>query len=210
MVIYCVAIGCKNEQDKRKISFHGFPFKRPEVLNLWIKAVRRENWTPYKTSKLCGEHFHPFDYIIKQGCTTKLLKPDAVPSVFSYPAHLLPKIATPRRKIKKLAESVDVHNNYVINDSATSMDIIDLSSTSASSSQVRKMINRETQTDSNKMNILLQRKVKTLKQKVKRRDVKITNMKDVINEISKSGHSNENLDELNEELTFHPKGKLTR
>lgn len=39
----------------------------------------------------------------------------------------------------------------------------------------------------------LQRKVKTLKQKVRRRDLKIFSMKEVIEKISKSGFSNENL-----------------
>lgn len=81
---------------------------------------------------------------------------------------------------------------------------IDLPSTSTSNSQVRTLIDRETQTVSYNKDILLRRKVKTLKQKVKRRDVKISNMKDVIRSISKSGHSNENLDEV---LKKHFEGK---
>ncbi|KAG5883930.1 hypothetical protein JTB14_003752 [Gonioctena quinquepunctata] len=85
MVIYCIAFGCKNEQDYRQISFHGFPFKRPDILELWIKAVRRENWAPSRSSKLCGDHFLPTDYMVKPGCSTKRLKPNAVPTVFSYP-----------------------------------------------------------------------------------------------------------------------------
>ncbi|CAG9819550.1 unnamed protein product [Phaedon cochleariae] len=35
------------------------------ILELWIKAVRRENWTPSKMSKLCGEHFLPTDYLFR-------------------------------------------------------------------------------------------------------------------------------------------------
>ena len=42
--------------------------------------------------------------------------------------------------------------------------------------------------------IKLRRQVKTLKQKVRRRDLKISNMTDVINEIKQNGYSNENLD----------------
>lgn len=78
-----------------------FPFKRPEILKLWIAAVRRENWYPSKTSKLCGKHFVESDYLIKPGCTAKLLKPDAVPSVFLFPKHLMKKVPLPRRKILK-------------------------------------------------------------------------------------------------------------
>lgn len=40
----------------------------------------------------------------------------------------------------------------------------------------------------------LRRQVKSLKQKVQRRDIKISSMKDVIKQISQSGFSNENLD----------------
>lgn len=101
MVISCVAYGCNNEQDRRKIPFHTFPFKRPEILKLWIQALRRDKWTPSKTSRLCGEHFLPTDYINQPGLAVKRLKPDAVPSVFSFPKHLLPKAYAPRRKIIK-------------------------------------------------------------------------------------------------------------
>lgn len=38
--------------------------------------------------------------------------------------------------------------------------------------------------------------MKSLREKVKRRDIKISNMKDVINELSRSGCSNENLDNV--------------
>lgn len=40
----------------------------------------------------------------------------------------------------------------------------------------------------------LRRQVKTLKQKVKRRDLKVTNMKDIIRELKSSGNTNESLD----------------
>lgn len=70
---------------------------------------------------------------------------------------------------------------------------IDLFSTSAG--PIR-MIDKEVQTfpDKNEKTItLLRRKIKTLKQKVNRRDLKISNMKQLIMEIKESGHSNESL-----------------
>lgn len=55
------------------------------------------------------------------------------------------------------------------------------------------LLDKETQTVP--VNIeQLRRKVKTLKQKVNRKNLKIRNMKEVISTIKKSGHSNENLD----------------
>ncbi|CAG9819943.1 unnamed protein product [Phaedon cochleariae] len=83
------------------IIYCSFPFKRPDILELWIKAVSSENWTPTKSSKLCGEHFLPTDDSGIPG-TARFLKADAVPSIFSFPQHLLPKNADSPRKIKKL------------------------------------------------------------------------------------------------------------
>ncbi|CAH1364245.1 unnamed protein product [Tenebrio molitor] len=89
MVLNCVVSGCNNLQDSRiKISFHTFPFKRPKILRLWIQAIKRENWSPSKTSRICGMHFLETDYKNRPGCSIKLLKPDAVPSVFTFPKHL--------------------------------------------------------------------------------------------------------------------------
>ncbi|KAG5898331.1 hypothetical protein JTB14_023020 [Gonioctena quinquepunctata] len=41
---------------------------------------------------------------ITSGCTAKLLEPDAVPSVFLFPKHLIKKVPLPRRKILKKNE----------------------------------------------------------------------------------------------------------
>ncbi|CAG9813010.1 unnamed protein product [Phaedon cochleariae] len=216
MVIYCVAFGCKNEQDIRKLSFHGFPFKRPGILELWIEAVHRENWTPSKTSKLCGEHFLPTDYIDKPGRTARLLKPDAVPSIFAFTRHLPPKNTDPDSKIRKLDDSMDVHN-LCIKEEVSQMDI-DLPM--ASSSQVLKFFDKETQTISFQKDMLLRRNkgtqtvsfqkdnplgktVKTLRQKVKRRDLEISKMKEVVQSISNSVYSNDNHEEIINEVIHY-------
>ena len=77
-----------------------FPFKRPEILKLWIIAIRRDNWYPSKTSRICGQHFLATDYQFKPGCTQKALKFDAVPSVFAFPKHLVRNVI-PRRTIRR-------------------------------------------------------------------------------------------------------------
>lgn len=78
-----------------------FPFKRPEILQLWINAIRRQNWNPTKTSRICGTHFLETDYLLKPGCSKKMLKPDSVPSIFSFPKHLTKTTSTPRRQLKR-------------------------------------------------------------------------------------------------------------
>lgn len=78
-----------------------FPFKRPDILKLWVKAIRRENWIPSKYSRLCSEHFLQTDYSQNPGCTAKVLKPDAVPTIFSFPKHLMKKLPLPRKQIAK-------------------------------------------------------------------------------------------------------------
>lgn len=91
----------------------------------------------------------------------------------------------------------------------TSIDI-ELPSTSSSSSQeVPKLIDCGSQTYSSKAKTLhnLHREVKTLKQKVRRRNLKIANMKELLQSISKSGHSNESLDEV---LKKHFEGKSNK
>lgn len=71
---------------------------------------------------------------------------------------------------------------------------IDLPSTSATATPAERLLHKGTQTVPDNTVTQLRRKVKTLKQKVSRRDIKISNMKGVISEIKKSGHSTENLD----------------
>ncbi|XP_044766572.1 THAP domain-containing protein 1-like [Coccinella septempunctata] len=76
--ILSLAKGCSNEQNKNETnSFHRFPFKRPDILELWITAVGRENWYPSKYSRICEDYLHNPSY------TRKILKLDAVPSVFN-------------------------------------------------------------------------------------------------------------------------------
>ena len=74
-----------------------FPLKNPNLLEKWICAMRREKWMPSKYSVLCENHFAfndyntRVDYDLEDGIhqTKKHLKPDAVPSVFYFPPHLV-------------------------------------------------------------------------------------------------------------------------
>lgn len=81
-----------------------FPFKRPEVLKQWIAALRRENWTPSKASRICSEHFLESDYKVRPGACIRLLKDDAVPSVFAFPEYLHGKPSARQNRKRRLSE----------------------------------------------------------------------------------------------------------
>lgn len=56
----CSVPDCQN--DISKVHSHSFP-KDKNLLKLWLKAIRRENWTPGKWSKICSKHFFKRDFM---------------------------------------------------------------------------------------------------------------------------------------------------
>uniref|UniRef100_A0A3P9HZM8 THAP domain-containing protein 1 n=1 Tax=Oryzias latipes TaxID=8090 RepID=A0A3P9HZM8_ORYLA len=82
MVQTCSAYGCKNRYHKDKdISFHKFPLARPDVCGKWVAAMRRNNFKPTKYSNICSQHFTSDCF--KRECNNRVLKENAVPSLFS-------------------------------------------------------------------------------------------------------------------------------
>ncbi len=67
-------------KEKGIFSFHYFP-EGPERGSLWIKAVRRVDWSPSPHIKLCSEHFCPEDFV--EWTSTWWLQKEAMPSAFS-------------------------------------------------------------------------------------------------------------------------------
>ncbi|XP_059765410.1 THAP domain-containing protein 1-like [Balaenoptera ricei] len=57
-----------------------FPLTRPSLCKKWEAAIRRKNLKPTKYSSICSEHFTPDCF--KRECNSKLLKEDAVPTIF--------------------------------------------------------------------------------------------------------------------------------
>ncbi|XP_048874704.1 THAP domain-containing protein 1 isoform X1 [Brienomyrus brachyistius] len=81
MVQSCSAYGCKNRYHKDKnISFHKFPLARPDICGKWVAAMRRNNFKPTKYSNICSQHFTKDCF--KQECNNRVLKENAVPSLF--------------------------------------------------------------------------------------------------------------------------------
>lgn len=60
----CAAVNCKN------MGTHTFP-KDVERRRMWAKALRRINWKPSKSARLCAIHFKPEDYFEKNSYTGK-------------------------------------------------------------------------------------------------------------------------------------------
>ncbi|CAG5003469.1 unnamed protein product [Parnassius apollo] len=64
-----------------------FP-KDKTVSKQWLIAIRRDNYTPSKHSRVCKKHFNPDDYALPKEPNTEnptpKLKPKAVPSRFSW------------------------------------------------------------------------------------------------------------------------------
>ncbi|XP_047429079.1 transcription factor E2FC isoform X2 [Mugil cephalus] len=108
---YCIAIGCTNEFYRIKakgklVHFHKLPLKRSAVLSRWLEALRRENPPMGRGARVCSDHFLEEDYV-EEKCfeaerlvvrRTNRLKPEAVPSVFNFPAKSSAKC---RKSIRK-------------------------------------------------------------------------------------------------------------
>ena len=90
MVRHCSAIGCSSLFEKNSgISFHLFP-RDPTRRHKWLRAMKREKFSPSDHVGLCSKHFLPTDYKNDEfGYLRKCLRNDAVPSIF--PA-LVPKL----------------------------------------------------------------------------------------------------------------------
>ncbi|XP_026098670.1 uncharacterized protein LOC113069810 isoform X3 [Carassius auratus] len=82
MVQSCSAYGCKNRYHKDKnISFHKFPLTRPDICGKWLAAIKRRNFKPTKYSNICSQHFTRDCF--KRECNNRVLKDNAVPSLFT-------------------------------------------------------------------------------------------------------------------------------
>uniref|UniRef100_A0A2S2NZV2 THAP domain-containing protein 9 n=1 Tax=Schizaphis graminum TaxID=13262 RepID=A0A2S2NZV2_SCHGA len=190
MVISCAAFGCTNRQFKgNTIQFHRFPLKRTEVLQKWIKEVRRKNFVPSKYSFLCSEHFLDSDYQIRPGATIKLLNENAIPSVFKgFPVHLQQSLPVKRRLLQRNIPDFNTTISPLSNqteipcqNTATEEEI------SSSSKQIVKSYDKSIQCVMiSPTKEELRRKIHILQKKLNRRDLKIKNFKTLIDGIKRN------------------------
>ncbi|XP_067423143.1 THAP domain-containing protein 3 [Emydura macquarii macquarii] len=82
----CAALRCSNRYSSRcrqQLTFHRFPFSRPELLARWLGNLGRGDFQPSSHTVLCSQHFQP-DCFSAFGNRTNL-KPNAVPTLFALP-----------------------------------------------------------------------------------------------------------------------------
>uniref|UniRef100_A0A8C0WR44 THAP-type domain-containing protein n=1 Tax=Castor canadensis TaxID=51338 RepID=A0A8C0WR44_CASCN len=89
----CAARQCCNRYSNRRkqLTFHRFPFSRPELLKEWVLNLGRANFKPKQHTVICSEHFRPECF--SAFGNRKNLKHNAVPTVFALqaPAQVLPQ-----------------------------------------------------------------------------------------------------------------------
>ncbi|XP_032969494.1 THAP domain-containing protein 3 isoform X2 [Rhinolophus ferrumequinum] len=80
----CAARQCCNRYSNRRkqLTFHRFPFSRPELLKAWVLNIGRGNFQPKQHTVICSEHFRPECF--SAFGNRKNLKHNAVPTVFAF------------------------------------------------------------------------------------------------------------------------------
>lgn len=80
----CAARQCCNRYSSRRkqLTFHRFPFSRPELLKEWVLNIGRADFKPKQHTVICSEHFRPECF--SAFGNRKNLKHNAVPTVFAF------------------------------------------------------------------------------------------------------------------------------
>ena len=173
MVNSCSAYGCTNRSVKNGISFHKFPLKDSNLLRRWVIATKRENFVPTKNSSLCSQHFVKENYNYCDANKPRL-KANAVPSVFAFPERLQVKTACRKGPAKRRADEAD--------DSPANKKLKILSPP-VSVEDCLPVNNTNNPQTISPTKVKLRRKVKTLKQKLKRKECKIDSLAGIIKKL---------------------------
>ena len=73
------------KQIKQVIFFyHSFPLNNPSSLKEWLVRIKRENFKPNRSSKICSGHFKTDCFNIEKLSSRKRLTSKAVPTSFSF------------------------------------------------------------------------------------------------------------------------------
>ncbi|CAH1399170.1 unnamed protein product [Nezara viridula] len=102
-VVHCSAVGCLNSTEK------GFSMKRfprdPERRKVWAANVKRDNWTPTNDSHICEAHFTPDMFKQNRADGRRLLKQNAIPTIFSHIPEKKPRKPPKKRSIEITCKS---------------------------------------------------------------------------------------------------------
>ena len=167
MVSSCIAHGCTNRSKSGSgWSFFRFPLKKPELLTKWVQAIHRKNWSPNNYSRICSDHFDPSCFgekawenwpdIDRKCCSIYL---PSISQTFASKAKKERQLPKKRKLTDSLPLSSPSPSNVAFDHAyASKADVA--SKAKVSANQVAH----------------LKQKVKALKQRVRRRDVRIRNL----------------------------------
>ncbi|NP_001280300.1 uncharacterized protein LOC100163631 [Acyrthosiphon pisum] len=186
MPVSCAA--CTNRYKVgQNIHFFRFPISKNELMTKWLSAMRRKQFEATQWSRLCSVHFTEQDFQIRPGANRLLLKNNAVPSIFpSLPSNLkkpnkIPrKTPTLRNTCSKDVTVDQLENNIYQCDDMHSI-------TNFKSVEIQ----TETYHSNEEMH---KNKIKTLQQKLRRKNKKIENLEDLVKNIKHSKLPNKKQD----------------
>ncbi|KAI5706041.1 hypothetical protein M8J75_004328 [Diaphorina citri] len=223
MVKSCCAYGCTNRQKTGSgITFHSFP-SDVELKRKWVKAIRRQGFEPSRHTVICSSHFSANDFV-ESSTFKRILKPNVVPSIFSgFPSYYQPppkKSRAERRStvlslasepstssslpsewvnIEEVEEEEDVEVIEVGLDGTTSM-------SKGTQTSPPKVDHKATQSEIKALpkeieNIQLKlykstRTIKSLRQKSRRKDKRILNLKDLVKSLNQKGLASDDFQDL--------------
>lgn len=176
----------------------------PELLKQWLQAMKRKQFTPSQYSKICSEHFLSSDILDRPGTYKKHLKPDAVPTLFpAMPSYYQPIPKKPRRIVQRtIPKEVTVlrsnENHQVMSSSNENNTEVEICSSVSIENQNLK-IDKSVQTEEKLLDhsvIALRHKVKILQQKVRRQQLKISNLKDLTISLKKKGFVDDSVENV--------------
>ena len=147
--------------------FHSYPLQDKHRLAKWLAAIKRDDFKPTTASRICGDHFITSDY--HPG--SRELKKSAVPSVFQFPEHLQKPELTPRRPPLK--------RNMTTPSSSVDLSVAKKSKVSPSKDELKKIIEKQ------------KSEIKTLKQKIRRKEKKITCLSGVLSDLKEKSLINQ-------------------
>ncbi|XP_067826325.1 THAP domain-containing protein 3 isoform X2 [Heptranchias perlo] len=104
----CAAYNCTNRYSSKnkELTFHRFPFSKPDLLTEWTNNVGRAEFKPNQHTVICSEHFKPECF--NTWGNRKNLKQNAVPTVFHYPDNVKRHRARKRLKITSDETKIEV------------------------------------------------------------------------------------------------------
>lgn len=164
----------------------------------WVKATRRQNFQPSKHTFICSVHFKETDYMATPDeFSKKKLRNDAVPSIFdAFPLYYKP----PEKKKRTSMTSTSSRDQPSTSTACTSSEV---NVTEAMDSTVEppepRTQDKSIQTEGTslpKTVAAYRTKVKALNQTLRRKNKKISNLKDLVASLKKDGMTNDDLDNL--------------